>query len=87
VVRLDRRYRRCDYGFGGGDRRLHGELVGFSLTLLFPEGRRDGNGNQTEAAAVHDRPLSRRDRNRDSDRYEPTREAAMAAFAKSWRRS
>ena len=52
VVRLDRRCRRCDYGSGGGDRRLHGELVGFSLTLLFPEGRRDGNGNQTEAAAV-----------------------------------
>jgi hypothetical protein len=36
VVRLDRRCRRCDYGSGGGDRRLHGELVGFSLTLLFP---------------------------------------------------
>ena len=33
--------------------------MGFSLTLLFPEGRRDGNGNQTEAAAVHDRPLTR----------------------------
>ena len=33
VVRLDRRCRRCDYGSGGRDRRLRGELVGFSLTL------------------------------------------------------
>jgi hypothetical protein len=32
VVRLDRRCHRCDHGSGGGDRRLHGAMVGFSLT-------------------------------------------------------
>jgi hypothetical protein len=34
VVRVDRRGRCCDYGSGGGDQQLHGELVGFSLAPM-----------------------------------------------------
>jgi hypothetical protein len=55
VVRLDRRCRRCDYGSGGGDQRLHGADGGIFSDAAVPvqrggEFRRDGN--QAEAAAV-----------------------------------